>query len=222
MSLRRLTWLPGTACVWTPLPDERFEAALHPVEAALVAGTAPRRRAHFAAGRACAHAALATLDADVTPLRRAAGGAPQWPETIAGSLSHCPEAAAAIVARTGDWAALGIDIEADRALPDDAAEYVLADAERAALAALPGGVARWALAAFAAKECVHKCVHPLRGAFLEFAEVAIRIAPSGDHGDASFVAEPLSDQARAAFAGLEWRGEVRRVDGLLFSLLAGC
>lgn len=220
MTLRRLDWLPGTACVWTPLPADDAAAALHPDERRLTAGMAPRRQRHFAAGRACAHAALAVIERDVPAVPRAASGAPQWPDGVTGSLSHCPEAAVAIVSAAADWVALGIDVEADRELPDDAAAYVLTDAERVRLAALPGGLPRWALAAFAAKECVHKCVHPLRDAFLEFDEVRIALEPAGE-GQARFVAEPLSARARSAFAGLAWRGELRRLDGLLFSLLAG-
>ena len=220
--LQTLHWLPDTACVWTALPRPGLEATLPAQEAALIADVAPRRRAHFSAGRACAHAALAAIGRDVEALLRTVDGAPLWPDAVVGSISHCPEAAVAIVADAGHWRALGIDVETDRTLPDDAAEYVLAAPERERFAQLPGGMARWSLPAFAAKECVHKCVHPLAGAFLEFGEVAIHFALDGeaDHG-AGFVVEPLSAKARAALAGLQWRGELRRQDGLLFSLLAG-
>lgn len=220
MSPLALDWLPGSACRWLAIAEDRPPPAVHRDEQALVAGSAPRRQRHFAAGRACAHAALAALGRDLPVLSRAGNGAPRWPDGIVGSLSHCPEAAVAIVAPVAGWAALGIDVEADRPLPEDAAAYVLADDERARLAALPGGLDRWALAAFAAKECVHKCVHPRDGSFLEFAEVAIVIEP-GEAGEARFRAEPRSVRAQAALAGLHWRGELRRRDGLLFSLLAG-
>lgn len=226
--LQALDWLPHAACLWLPLPQPALEAALHARERALIEDVAARRRAHFAAGRACAHAALAALGRDVDALLRGPDGAPQWPAGVVGSISHCPDAAIAIAAGDRHWAALGIDVETDRPLPDDAAEYVLAAAERERLAQLPGGAARWALPAFAAKECVHKCVHPLGGAFLEFDEVAIRFAADagndadcGADREARFVVEPLSAKARIALAGLQWRGELRRGNGLLFSLLAG-
>ncbi|WP_293368738.1 4'-phosphopantetheinyl transferase [Nevskia sp.] len=220
--LQALDWLPHSACLWTPLPQPGLDAALHADEAALIADVAPRRRAHFAAGRACAHAALNAIGRDVDVLLRSVDGAPLWPNGVTGSISHCPDAAVAIAADSAHWTALGIDVESDRALPDDAAEYVLSAVERERLAALPGGLARWALSAFAAKECVHKCVHPLGGAFLEFDEVAIHFSfdTAADQA-ARFVVEPLSVKARIALAGLEWRGELRRQDGLLFSLLAG-
>ena len=220
--LQALHWLPDSACIWTPLPQPGLDAALHADEAALIADVAPRRRAHFAAGRACAHAALNAIDRDVEVLLRNVDGAPLWPIGVTGSISHCPDAAVAIAADSEHWAALGIDVETDRALPEDAAEYVLAVPERERLALLPGGMARWALPAFAAKECVHKCVHPLGGAFLEFEEVAIHFEFDTDADQAArFVVEALSVKARIALAGLQWRGELRRQDGLLFSLLAG-
>lgn len=226
--LQVLPWLPETRCIWMPLslPQAPSPAPLHALERELVVDVAPRRRAHFAAGRACAHAALSALGRDVDALLRRADGAPQWPSGVVGSISHCPEAAVAIVADHGHWAALGIDVETDRPLADDAAHYVLAEAERARLAALPGGLARWALPAFAAKECVHKCVHPLGGAYLTFEEVAIDFdfdldGPADAAEVSRFRVEPLSAKARAALADRHWRGESRRRDGLLFSLLAG-
>jgi len=222
--LQVLSWQPESHCIWTPLPQAPACAPLHARESELIVDVAPRRRAHFAAGRACAHAALEALGRDVDALLRDADGAPQWPSGVVGSISHCPEAAVAIAADRRHWAALGIDVETDRPLTDDAARYVLAETERARLAALPGGIARWALPAFAAKECVHKCVHPLGGAYLTFEEVAIHFDLGGPGESAEitrFVVEPLSVKAQAALADLHWHGESWRRGGLLFSLLAG-
>ncbi len=217
-----LPGFPGTLLRWTALPQPAHAAALHPLEQALVVDAAPRRRAHFAAGRACAHAALAALGHPVDALLRGNEGAPLWPGGVVGSISHCPDAAVAVVADRRDWAALGVDVETDRALADDAAAYVLAEPERARFAALPGGLAQWSLPAFAAKECVHKCVHPLSGIYLAFDEVAIHFEPGqATPLQAGFTVEALSDKARAALAGRAWRGQWRRQDGLLFSLLAG-
>jgi enterobactin synthetase component D len=221
-ALLSLPGFPGTLGRWTALPQPPQAAALHPLEQALVVDVAPRRRAHFAAGRACAHAALAALGHPVEALLRSADGAPLWPAGVVGSISHCPDAAVAVVADRRDWAALGVDVETDRALADDAAAYVLAEPEHARFAALPGGLAQWALPAFAAKECVHKCVHPLSGVYLAFDEVAIHfeVGPAA-LAQAGFTVEALSDKARVALAGHDWRGQWRRQDGLLFSLLAG-
>lgn len=220
MSLQAIDWLPHSECRWTRLPMAADPAALPEAEAALLAGVAERRRAHFIAGRVCARAALAALGqtngvADAV-IGRSGDGAPLWPAGHLGSIAHCGQAAVAIAASQQHWAALGIDIEPDRALPDDAAAYVLDAAEREHLARLPGGLAHWALPAFSAKECVHKCLQPLRGLFLEFGEVAIRFEAGSDR----YRVEPQSARAAAAMAGLHWQGALRRHDGLQLSLLA--
>lgn len=185
-------------------------------EAELVVDVAERRRGHFIAGRVCARAALAELGHADAVIGRTADGAPAWPGGVIGSIAHCGDAAVAIAASTQHWAAFGIDIEIDRALPDDAASYVLNEAECARLAELPGGLARWALPAFSAKECVHKCLQPLRGLFLEFGEVVISFSIDSDR----YTVEGKSTRAQQAMAGFEWYGELRRFDGLLLSLLA--
>ncbi len=214
MSLQVIDWLPATVCRWAPLPLA-VEPPLPAAEADLISDVAERRRSHFVAGRVCARAALAGLGLADVVIGRTADGAPAWPVDCVGSIAHCGRAAVAITALVRDWAALGIDIEVDRALPEDAAAYVLSTAERDDLAALPGGLARWALPAFGAKECLHKCLQPLSGIFLEFAEVAIRFEPGPEH----FRVEAQSARAREAMAGRHWHGELRRIDGLLLSLL---
>lgn len=215
MSLQNFVWLPDSLGVLAqPMPEA---APLAAAEAALVASVAARRRRHFAAGRACAHAALRALGQPADALLRAHSGGVAWPAGVVGSVAHCDDAAVAIVAWQRDWQALGIDIEPDAPLPKDVAGYALSAAEREAFAALPGGLAIWALPAFGAKECVHKCVHPLRDIFLEFDEVAIRFDPAGT----VFSAEPLSANARRAFDGLRWRGEWQRRDGQVLTVLGG-
>lgn len=216
MSVQAIDWLTDSACCWMPLLPGSGQGVLPDAEAALMVDVAERRRAHFAAGRTCARAALATFGQSEAVIGRTADGAPIWPDGMVGSIAHCGQAAVAIVAREARWSTLGIDIEIDRPLPDDAAGYVLDEVERAALAALPGGPGRWALPAFGAKECVHKCLQPLHGLFLEFGEV--RIIGSADAD--CFRVEPRSARAEKAMAGFEWRGEWRRFDGLLLSLLA--
>ena len=216
MSVHAIDWLTDSACCWTPLLPGSGEWVLPDAEAALMVDVAERRRAHFAAGRACARAALATFGQVEAVIGRTADGAPVWPDGMVGSIAHCGQAAVAIVARAERWSTLGIDIEIDRPLPDDAASYVLDEIERTALAELPGGLARWALPAFGAKECVHKCLQPLQGLFLEFGEVRIACSEDADR----FRVEPRSARAEKAMAGFEWHGEWRRFDGLLLSLLA--
>ena len=207
-------WLPGAICVVAAADGS--EAALTQAEAALVMQAVPRRRAHFAAGRACAHEALRRLGMPAVELLRTESGAPRWPAGCVGSISHCDRAAVALVASDEHWLALGIDVEPDQSLPDDVAGYAFGIDERARLARLPGGMDAWGLLAFCAKECVHKCVHPLRGAFLEFEDVEIDL----DTGAARFAPRAMTAAARSALTGLHFEGRWQRHEGCVFVLLA--
>jgi 4'-phosphopantetheinyl transferase EntD len=211
---REWPWLPDTITVVQQPIDAELDV-LTPAERALVANAVPRRRTQFAAGRACAHAVLAQLGKPARELLRLETGAPQWPLGIVGSIAHCDAAAVASCADAGRWHGLGADVEIDAPFADDIAEYVLTDDERGHYARLPGGVAYWGLLAFSAKECVHKCLHPLRSAFLEFGEVAIDVDPN----TLRFEPRPLSAAAAAAFAGLHFDGRWRRDNGCLFAVL---
>lgn len=192
-------WQPfgNTLCLLAPLAALPQESPW-PEEQVLHAAALPARRAESLAARALAREALRRLGADAAPIGRQPGGAPRWPAPWTGSLSHGGGMAAALLGPAAHWAALGVDIEPAAALPDDAAAMVLDAFERHEIVRLPGGYARWSRAVFAAKECVHKCVHPRHGTWLEFEEVRIRI----DAASARFTVEPLGAAARAACAGL--------------------
>lgn len=209
-----IRWLADTVCIARPI--DGLEPPLSAAEAELVAQVAPRRRLHFAAGRDCAHEALRQLGRPVPELLRFESGAPAWPAGCVGSIAHCDGAAAAVAAFDSAWLALGIDVEPAAVLPADVAAYALTAAEREALQRAPGGLAALGLVAFSAKECVHKCVHPLREAFLEFDEVEIEL----DLEAGRFMPRPRSAAARAAFEGLRREGRWLRAGGYVWTLLA--
>lgn len=192
-------WQPfgNSLCLLAPLASLPQESP-YAEEQALHARARPARRAESLAARALAREALQRLGATAAPIGREPGGAPRWPAQWTGSLSHGGGMAAALLGPASQWAALGVDIEPATELPDDAASLVLDAFERHQLARLPGGYARWSRAVFAAKECVHKCVHSLHGTWLEFEEVRIRF----DAASARFTVEPLGAAAQAACAGL--------------------
>jgi enterobactin synthetase component D len=108
-------------------------------------------------------------------VRRAKTGAPLWPETLTGSITHTDDFVSAAVARTTDAAALGIDTE--RILSDATARNV------GDLVALPREVARARDAGlsqlealtlvFSAKESIFKCLHPMPGHYFDFHDVLI-------------------------------------------------
>ncbi|MFT4263930.1 MAG: 4'-phosphopantetheinyl transferase superfamily protein, partial [Nocardioides sp.] len=107
------------------------------------------------------------------------------------------------------WRALGLDLEPDLPLPPDAAAVALTDRERGGVDPADGRLV------FAAKECVHKAIHPLTGIWLEFDEVEIALDLTGDpsapaNGEGAWTPRPLSDQARRALAGVEPVGRWQR------------
>ncbi len=140
-----------------------------------------RRQAEFAAGRECAHAALAELGAPPGPVPPGRAGEPRWPAGIVGSLTHCAGYRACAVARAQTVAAIGIDAEPARPLPAGLIETVAAPAELRPLAELR--LARpelpWELLLFCAKEAVYKAWFPLTGHRLGFADVLVEFAATG-------------------------------------------
>ena len=209
----------------SPLPDSVLVLADHaglrahaPAGAqALAAEWGPLRQRQFLAGRGAAALALVRLGAGGVEVGRAEEGAPRWPPAVVGSLAHDVERAAALVGWQRDWLALGVDVEPDRPLDADAAGVVLLPDERAALEAA-GGLRHGRLL-FGAKECVHKAIHPLRGAWLEFDEVRIVWTGALDAEAGAWLPQPVSAAAIAAFEGLEFTGRWQRRDGALLSLL---
>ena len=154
---------------------------MHPAEAAAVATAGPKRRAEFAAGRALAHAALGELGAPAGPVLPGRAGEPVWPAGVVGSLTHCQGYQACAVARDTDLAAIGIDAEPSRALPDRVLAAVARGAERsriAELTAVSPGVP-WDLLLFCAKESVYKAWFAATGQHLGFAGVRVELAQAG-------------------------------------------
>jgi len=131
---------------------------LLPGEAAAIATASPGRRAEFAAGRAVAHAALASLGAPAGPVLPGRAGEPRWPGGVLGSITHCAGYRACAVTWARDLAAIGIDAEPRQALPDGLLAEVAGAAERAWLAELgaatPG--VPWDRVLFSAKEAGYK------------------------------------------------------------------
>lgn len=182
----------------------------------------PARREMFLAGRALAAAALeaAGLRPHRAVVDREPHGAPRWPVGSVGSIAHDAARAIAVVGDAARWAALGVDVEPDLPLPPDAASLVLLPPDEAALIHQFGAAAgQHGRLVFGAKECVHKALHPWRGAWLEFEEV--RIDWQGSSADAGrWQAHPLSAAAMRAFAGEALHGEWWRTEGGLWTLLA--
>ncbi len=152
-------------------------ADLRPAEAACCAGFAPKRAAEFAAGRACAHAALAALGRDGGPLVARADRSPDWPPGIVGSISHTNGFCAAVAAPAAAFAGIGIDVELEDRVTPDLWELVFVSSERERLAALPEATRnRYASIAFCAKEAFYKCQYAITQGWVDFQDAAVDVA----------------------------------------------
>jgi 4'-phosphopantetheinyl transferase EntD len=128
-------------------------------ERAAVAGAVAERQREFAAGRVCARRLLAALGAPDAHLPRAANGRPQWPMGFVGAIAHAHGLCVAAVARRSEVASIGVDVEADGDLVEDAWEVVCSGRERDWLRRQPAARrGRLATALFSAKECAFKCL----------------------------------------------------------------
>lgn len=153
---------------------------LFPEEENAIARAVAKRRGEFTTARACARASLQRLGIGPVPIIRGEGGAPRWPDGVAGSITHCAGYRACAVAHIYDVASLGIDAEPNEETPAGVIGTVTDHAERAHLAELataePG--ISWGRLLFSAKESVYKTWFPLTGRWLGFGDAAIEIDPS--------------------------------------------
>jgi 4'-phosphopantetheinyl transferase EntD len=154
---------------------------LFPGEAAAIATADPGRRAEFAAGRAVARAALASLGAPAGPVLPGRAGEPQWPEGVLGSITHCAGYRACAVTMAGELAAIGIDAEPCLALADGLLEEIAGTAEQAGLAELnaasPG--VPWDRVLFCAKEAVYKAWYQRTGQRPGLRSMTVHVLASG-------------------------------------------
>lgn len=187
-------------------------APLFPEEAAAVAKAVARRRAEYAAGRACARAALAALGYEPGPIPRdPERGAPVWPDGVVGSITHCDGYRAAAVARTADVHTLGIDAEPHGPLPDGVLKVVTATAEEGAALERLGKEApdiHWDRLLFSAKETVYKAWYPFHRKMLDFKEAELLFTRDrdADEPEADGADDCCADDCRADDRGADDRG----------------
>lgn len=140
-----------------------------------IAHSAPRRRAEFIAGQACAREALRHVTGEAITPGRDSDRAPIWPQGTVGSVSHCNGRAIAVAARCQHYSSLGIDIERILTAPEakDIASQVLTENERRKL---PYGRETFAISlAFSAKESLFKALYPLVRQFHSFHAAEFRL-----------------------------------------------
>lgn len=158
-------------------------AVLFPQERAAIARAPESRRREFATARACARTAMTRLGLSEVAVLPGPRGAPQWPDGVTGSITHCAGYRAAAVALTRDVVSLGVDAEPNEALPNHGMlELIALDQERARLGELAAGIPGvpgicWDRLLFSAKESVYKTWFPLARCWLGFESADIVIDP---------------------------------------------
>jgi 4'-phosphopantetheinyl transferase EntD len=154
---------------------------LFPAEEAVIANAVDKRRQEFTTARACARAALAELGLPPVPIVPGPRGAPQWPDGVVGSITHCAGYRAAAVAHARAIVTIGMDAEPHDTLPDGVLGAIASPAEQARVAALsaakPGLC--WDRMLFCAKETVYKAWFPLTLRWLGFEEAVVDFDPAG-------------------------------------------
>jgi 4'-phosphopantetheinyl transferase EntD len=156
-------------------------AELHPAEAQDVARAVPKRIAEFAAGRACARAALAELGVHEFALRAAPDRQPLWPEGFVGSITHTAGFCAAAVAPRASMLAVGLDTEIVGAPTQDIWSTISRSEELAWVQSLSAGERPAAVTLlFAAKEALYKCQYPLVGEWLDFHDLRVEAGGWGE------------------------------------------
>ena len=192
---------------------------LFPEEERVVARSVPRRRHEFVTARACGRAALVRLGLPAQAIPNGPRGQPLWPAGVVGSITHCDGYRACAVARASDIASIGVDAEADAALPDGLLADIALPEERERLAGLsrahPGR--RWDRLLFSAKESVYKAWFPIAERWLGFEDATVTIDP----GAGAFSARLLVPGP--AFQGSElssFSGRWAVADGVILTAIA--
>lgn len=139
-----------------------------------VAHAAPRRRIEFHAGRHYARCAMRALGIRIEALPVLPDRSPAWPAGIVGSISHTHHVCIAAVARAAEIPFVGIDVETDTPIADDAIDLIVQRRELARFAECHGlALAAAAKRIFSIKEAVYKSYRPATGVFLDFLDVEV-------------------------------------------------
>ncbi|EST32569.1 4'-phosphopantetheinyl transferase family protein [Streptomyces niveus] len=168
------------------------EATLFPEEELIVKSAVAKRRGEFTTARHCARQALTRLGAPAGAILTGERGAPQWPEGVVGSITHCDGYRAAVVARPALVTSIGIDAEPALPLPSGVLDAVALADEQVAIKELLASVPQvpWDRLLFSAKESVYKAWFPLMRRFLEFEGARLVFDPAGGTFTAHLLAGP--------------------------------
>jgi 4'-phosphopantetheinyl transferase EntD len=147
-------------------PGDEF--ALTDFEAASFSKSVASVRRASGAARIAARALLSQLGSAEIP--RSVSGAPCWPPTFVGSMSHDSDVAVAAVAAAAELLSVGIDVEPAQPLPPELLDLVATPFEQNKLR----GDLLAARQLFCIKEAVFKACNPLDGQFLDYHDIVVQ------------------------------------------------
>ena len=201
-AMRRLV-PPGVVCSAGPIAADY--PPLAPAELAATGQMRSTRLQEFSAGRAHARKVLRELGLPSPTIPVSADRAPEWPPGFVGSISHAGDLVVVVAAPGTVLPAIGVDLEPCVPLDIELLNRVCRPEEVARIRSSPAALHRAKLV-FSAKESVYKCVAPLTGVFLEFADVEILFGPDGDgfyaHGHGPAEALITSETVRGRFVAV--------------------
>jgi 4'-phosphopantetheinyl transferase EntD len=185
---------------------------LLPEERQFLIRAVPKRVHEFAAGRACARAALADLGYAAAALPMNADRAPLWPPGATGSITHTDNFCAAVAAPMRQIRALGLDAEPEQSVKPHLWRRICTPEE---LAMLQAQDEQSALASatllFSAKEAFYKCQYTLTREWLGFTDISVTL----DAGH--FSVQATRSLQIAAQSAAPWRGQYRHEAGLVIT-----
>ena len=146
-----------------------------PLEEQLLSESAHEsRKVTYALGRLAAKQALDKLGVS-GPVTRGKNKEPIWPDGVTGSIAHIKGNAAALVGKTSDYLAVGIDIERiDRSITVGFAEKISTSAEIRWINRAEDNIKRRALLLFSAKEALYKALHPITKTYFGFQDADLK------------------------------------------------
>ncbi|WP_106743396.1 4'-phosphopantetheinyl transferase family protein [Yoonia maritima] len=171
-------WQVGLEQLRVALPACRIEMRSADYTSAPQSGGGRHRRAaQHDAGRLAAAAAGKGLTGLPCFAGRGPDGAPDWPQGLRGSISHCADRSVAMVGNAANWCGLGVDIEQhlNIQIAQEIAPVALTQRERVTFGADP----LWVTLIFSAKESLFKALSPLINRRFDFDAAEMCADPKG-------------------------------------------
>ena len=167
--LRKLA-SPCVKIICAPVADHTSQ--LFPSEQAAITKAVSSRRDDFSTGRLLARQALQQLDMGAVAIPPDDQRRPCWPDGVVGSISHSSGVCVVALARTGECAAIGVDIERTTQVPQNILPSIAPPEE---IERLSGTMPHSNLISvlFSAREAVYKAYNPVTDAFLAHKDVSM-------------------------------------------------